>query len=116
MYVFSWEILIAAWWKESSKAAKKTPPYCSVHKRFPNEAGKELEKLYLANVQITAQIRDFSLAVQFPLLSLKVHLVFSHTHSIYFIVKHTNKKTNGKILAFYLNKEKGILKCYFFKE
>lgn len=120
MYVFSWEILIAAWWKKPPKAVKKIPPYYNVHKRFPNEAGKELKKLYLAYVQITSQVRDFSLkcylAVQFHQLSLKVHLVFFHTFSIYFIMKQTNKQTNNKILAFYLKKEKVILKCYLFKD
>lgn len=112
--------MIAAQWKRLYKAVNKILPYYSVHKRFPNEVGKELEKLYLANVQITAQVRDFSLkcysAVQFPLLSLKVQLVFCHTRSIYFIMKQASKQTINKILAFYLNKEKVILKCYLFKE
>lgn len=61
MHVFSWEILIAGQQKKTLKAVKKTQLYYSVHKRFPNEAGEELEKLHLAVVQITVQRRDFSL-------------------------------------------------------
>lgn len=100
MHLFSWEILIAAWWKKPPKAVWK----------IPNEAGKELKKLCLANVQIIAPIRDFSLKcyldVQFPLLSLKVHLVFIHRHDIYFIMKHANKQTNNTIQDFYLTRKR----------
>lgn len=121
MHSFSWEILIAGQRKKTPKAVKKTQLYYSVHKRFLNEAGKELEKFYLAVVQIAVQRKDFSLkqaflAVQLPLLSLKVQLGFFHPHCIYFIIKKENKQTKNQVLAFYSDKEKVLLEHFLFKK
>lgn len=95
---------------------KKTQLYYSVHKRFPNEAIEELEKLYLAVVQITVQRRDqlkiSFLAVHFPLLSIKVQLNFFHTHFIYFLLKKANKQKSGS--SFLFGQGKSSLKMFFY--